>query len=153
MKNHETGNARRGVRMMQLLFLVVIPGLVWAILIPRNTDASQGASKLEAQLHAIRVAIERYNTRRPETAYDPATALGTFWQGPAGGEGLVPTGYLPEAPGNPLQNGSTTVSAAPGMGTGWVWAEGTPGVSWTLTLFAVDENGDYYDGDGNGLPD
>ncbi len=152
MKIHKTGKARRGFRLMQLLFLVVIPGLVAVILIPRHTDASSEASKLEAQLHTIRAAIERYNTRRPETSYDAATALGTFWNGP-NGNGLVPTGYLPEAPGNPLQNGSTTVSAAPGMGTGCVGAEGTPGDSWTLTLFAVDENGDYYDGDGNGLPD
>lgn len=149
----KTERVRRGVRLVELLFLVVIPGLVAVILVPRHTDAAQAASKLEAQLHAIRVAIERYNIRRPETAYDPATALGTFWNGTAGNPGLVPTGYLPEAPANPLQNGSTTVSAAPGMGTGWAWAEGIPGDSWTLTIFAVDENGDYYDGDGNGLPD
>ena len=34
-----------------------------------------------------------------------------------------------------------------------VWAAFTPGELWTWNLYAVDENGGWYDGDGDGIPD
>ena len=66
---------------------------------------------------------------------------------------LVQNNYLQTLPKNPLQNGSTSVAAAPAAGVGWVWAEASAGDSWTLNLYSVDATGTWFDGDGDGLPD
>ena len=60
--------------------------------------------------------------------------------------------------GNPLQHNSTVVGATPAMGTGWVWAPWADMVwvddlSPVYVFRAVDENGNLYDGDQDGLPD
>jgi len=70
----------------------------------------------------------------------------TFW------DALVQNNYLMALPKNPLQNGSTRVGDAPAVGTGWYWNE-IGADSWTLNIYAVDADGDWFDGDGDGLPD
>ena len=102
---------------------------------------------LQMQLQTIRSAIELYNEENPATPYDAATVTVNFW------DRLLDNNYLLTQPANPLQNNSTLVYAAPGLGIGWVWAEFSAGDSWTLNLYAVDENGGWYDGDGDGFPD
>ncbi len=102
---------------------------------------------LQMQLQTIRSAIELYNAQNPATAYDAATGTISFW------DPLVQGNYLESEPENHLQNNSTVVSSAPAWGVGWVWAQAVPGEHWTLNLYAVDENCDWYDGDGDGNPD
>ncbi len=102
---------------------------------------------LQIQLQIIRSQIELYNVQNPATTYDATTSVIGFW------DPLVQGGYLPAEPENHLQNNSTLVGAAPAPGLGWVWAEASAGDTWTLNLYAVDANGGWYDGDGNGYPD
>ena len=102
---------------------------------------------LQSQLQTIRSAIALYNEENPATAYWQGTSVNTFW------DPLLLGNYLPAQPHNHLQNNSTLVGAAPGFDLGWVWTEASAGDLWTLNLYAVDENGDFYDGDGDGLPD
>ncbi len=78
--------------------------------------------------------------------------------GPAFWEPLVKGGSLQRPVGNPLQHNSTVVGATPAMGTGWVWAPWADMVwvddlSPVYVFRAVDENGNLYDGDQDGLPD
>ena len=102
---------------------------------------------LQSQLQTIRSAIELYNEENPAQTYDATTNVFGFW------DHLVQGNYLPAEPENHLQNNSSIVSEAPGIGAGWVWANANPGEPWTLNLYAVDENGGWYDGDGDGIPD
>ncbi len=103
---------------------------------------------LQMQLQTIRSVIELYNEENPATTYDAATVVdSTFW------DRLLDNNYLLTLPANPLQNYSTLVGAAPAVGYGWVWGEAYAGDPWTLDLYAVNENGSWYDGDGGGFPD
>ena len=148
MPSYISQRARHGFTLIEILIVVVILGILAAIVIPQFTDAAAEASRsnLQSQLQTVRSQIELYNVQNPATPYDAGAALGTFW------DPLVQNNYLQTLPKNPLQNGSTLVGAGPGMGTGWYWSE-IGGNSWTLNIYAVNELGAFFDGDGDGLPD
>ncbi len=128
--------------------LVAIVWIAW----PQYTDTGPDQPQLLSQLQTIRSQIELYNAQNPETRYDATTPVGpAFW------DPLVRGNYLQMAPKNPYQN-STVVGATPAMGTGWVWAPWADMVwvddlSPVYVFRAVDENGNLYDGDQDGLPD
>lgn len=149
MSSHISRRVRHGFTLIEILIVVVILGILAAIVIPQFTDAAGEASRsnLQSQLQTIRSQIELYNVQNPATPYDAATGTVGFW------DALVQNNYLQTFPKNPLQNGSSTVGAAPAMGTGWVWAEASAGDAWTLNLYSVDELGGWFDGDGDGQPD
>ena len=140
--------ARHGFTLIEILIVVVILGILAAIVIPQFTDAAAEASRsnLQSQLQTIRSQIELYNVQHPATAYQLGDPTAGFW------DRLVQNNYLQTMPKNPLQEGSTLVGAASAMGTGWFWSE-IGGDSWTLNLYAVDADGNDFDGDGDGLPD
>ncbi len=101
-----------------------------------------------SQLQTIRSQIELYNSKNPETPYDATTPVGpAFW------DPLVQNDHLRMAPTNPLQDNSSLVVASPTEGAGWVWAETSAGDPWTLNVYAIDENGNFFDWDNDGLPD
>ncbi len=103
---------------------------------------------LQMQLQTIRSAIGLYNEENPANQYDHTSIPdSTFW------DPLLVNNYLRTEPANPLQNFSTAVGAAPAISLGWVWGEAPGGDAWTLNLYAVDENGGWYDSDGDGIPD
>ena len=149
MPSHITQRVRRGFTLIEILIVVVILGILAAIVIPQFTDAAGEAnrSNLQSQLQTIRGQIELYNVQNPATAYDSATGVGTFW------DALVQNNYLQASPKNPFQNGSTQVQTAPGAGVGWVWNTTPTGGAWSLNIYGVDENGAWFDGDGDGEPD
>ena len=150
MPSYLSRRARHGFTLIEILIVVVILGILAAIVIPQFTDAAAEASRsnLQSQLQTIRSQIELYNVQNPATPYDEdITVDDTFWAK------LVENNYLMAVPKNPLQNGSTFVGDAPAVGTGWIWALTPSGGDWTLNLYAVDADGDWFDGDGDGLPD
>ena len=149
MSFHISRRVRQGFTLIEILIVVVILGILAAIVIPQFTDAAGEASRsnLQSQLQTIRSQIELYNVQNPADAYVAATALTTFW------DPLIQNNYLQTLPKNPLQNGSTSVAAAPGAGVGWVWAESSAGDTWTLNIYSVDEFDQWFDGDGDGMPD
>ena len=149
MNTHRDKRTKR-FRWVELVAAVVIPGTLAAIIVPRYTDASSGDPHLQvlALLHTIRSQLELYNVQNPATQYDETTVTdGTFWLP------LLNGNFLETPPGNPLQNNSTFVGAGPATGIGWVWAESSAGEPWTLNLYAVDGNGGWFDGNGDGKPD
>ena len=152
MHSYLSRRARHGFTLIEILIVVVILGILAAIVIPQFTDAAAEASRsnLQSQLQTIRSQIELYNVQNPADAYtltNPGTdGSGSFW------DQLVQNNYLQTLPKNPLQNRSTGVGAVPADGTGWFWGE-IGGDSWTLNIYAVDETGAFFDGDGDGLPD
>jgi type II secretory pathway pseudopilin PulG len=124
-----------------------------AIVIPQFTDASQeaAASNLRSQLQTIRSQIELYNVQNPATPYDAATPLVTFW------DPLVQGNYLQAEPINPLTatpavNDPSGVAAAPIAGGAWLWMESSPGDTWTLNVYAVDELGGLFSDPDTGNP-
>ncbi len=134
--------------------IVGIVGILAALNWPQYTDTGHDPlTAFESQLQTSRSQIELYNLQNPETRYDATTPVGpAFW------DPLVRGYYLQMPPKNPLQNGSTLVGATPAMGTGWVWAPCTDMVHADdglpfYVLYAVDERGNLYDGDQDGLPD
>ena len=137
MRTSHSSRTRRAFTLIEILIVVVILGILAAIVIPQFTDASQEAmeSSVKSQLQTVRSQIELYNVQNPATAYNSATAFATFW------DPLVQNDYLMTAPKNPFQNSATAVGAAAAAGTGWVWAESSPGDAWTLNLYAVDVAG------------
>ncbi len=150
MHSYLSRRARHGFSLIEILIVVVILGILAAIVIPQFTDAAEEASRsnLQSQLQTLRSQIELWNVQIPAGPYDDTTVVViTFW------DNLVQNNYLQTLPKNPLQNGSTTVGAAPGMGVGWVWNESSAGDTWTLNIYSVDELGGWFDGDGDGLPD
>ncbi len=154
MSSHIIQRVRHGFTLIEILIVVVILGILAAIVIPQFTDAAGEANRanLQSQLQTIRSQIELHNVQWPATAYDEFAAVGTFW------DRLVDNNYLERMPKNPLANGSTVVGAAPAAGVGWIWAEGSPGDTWTLNLYATDPspdgiNGGWFDGDGDNEPD
>ncbi len=149
MSSHISQRVRHGFTLIEILIVVVILGILAAIVIPQFTDAAGEANRanLQSQLQTVRSQIELHNVQRPATAYAPGEAVGTFW------DKLVQNNYLQTLPKNPFLNGSTIVGASPSLANGWVWAEASPGDTWTLNLYAVDAAGAYFDGDGDGTPD
>ena len=137
MRTRTTGRTRRAFTLIEILIVVVILGILAAIVIPQFTDASEDAmdASVRSTLRTIRSQIEVYNIENPATPYNALTPLATFW------DPLLQRNYLQSAPKNPMQNGSSTVGVAPGMGIGWAWYEGVPGATWSLGFYAVDVNG------------
>ena len=127
----------------------ILVAIVWSVW-PQFTDTGphSAVTAVESMLPIIRSQIELYNVQNPETRYDATTPVGpAFW------DPLVRDNYLQMAPRNPFQNNSTLVGATPAMGTGWVWmVHADDGLPFYI-LYAVDERGNLYDGDGDGLPD
>ncbi len=134
MQKRLLSRTRRAFTLIEILIVVVILGILAAIVIPQFTDASNEAmeASVRSQLQTIRSQIELYNVQNPATAFDDATAVGTFW------DPLVQNDYIMTPPKNPLQNNAITVGPAPLAGVGWVWTEATAGDPWTLNVYAVD---------------
>ncbi len=150
MRTLQSNRARPGFTLIEILIVVVILGVLASIVIPQFASASQEAStsNIASQLRTLRTQIALYNVQHQATVYDAATVVdGTFW------DALYENTYLQTLPKNPLQGNSTRVTNGPGAGFGWIWAEATAGDSWTLNIYALDENGAWFDGDGDGLPD
>ncbi len=150
MHSYLSRRARHGFSLIEILIVVVILGILAAIVIPQFTDAAEEASRsnLQSQLQTLRSQIELWNVQNPAGPYDDTTVVGiTFW------DNLVQNNYLQTLPKNPLQNGTTLVAAAPAVAFGWVWAEASAGDTWTLNLYAIDADGLWFDGDGDGSPD
>ncbi len=150
MHSYLSRRARHGFTLIEILIVVVILGILAAIVIPQFTDAAAEASRsnLQSQLQTIRSQIELYNVQNPATPYEAGTPTDAFFW-----DRLVQNNYLQTLPKNPLQNGTTLVGAAPLAGIGWVWAEASAGDTWTLNIYAIDEDGAWFDGDGDNLPD
>ncbi|MHC4414847.1 MAG: type II secretion system protein [Planctomycetota bacterium] len=147
MRTHSKNRVRRAFTLIEILIVVVILGILAAIVIPQFTDASQEAmaSNLQSQLQTIRSQIELHNVQNPATLFNPLVPGGAqAW------DQLVLNDYLQSPPKNPLQNGSVTVAAAPAANVGWVWADP---LGYGISIYAVDETGAYFDGDGDGNPD
>jgi hypothetical protein len=112
-------------------------------------------TEMQSLLQDIRRAIALYNEQNYTDPYNVlvhAPGDASFW------DPLIEGGYLPSAPINPLTpnpdiNDPSAVVAAPKPGAAWVWLRASPGDPWTFDLYAVDENGDIYDGNGDGYPD
>jgi hypothetical protein len=86
--------------------------------------------------------------QNPATAFDAATTVdgsGDFW------DPLIQGNYLQTWPKNPLQNNSTSVATSAAATVGWVWND--LGNAWSLNIYTVDEDGNMFDGDGDGQPD
>jgi general secretion pathway protein G len=152
---------RHGFTLIEILIVVVILGILAAIVIPQFTDASMEAasSNLRSQLQTIRSQIELFNVQNPGDPYEADGApdlgggpgLGTFF------DALVQGNYLQAEPLNPLTpdpavNDPTAVAAAAAVGGAWVWAESTPGETWTLNLYAVDQDGNMFSDPDTGNP-
>ncbi len=138
MRTRIAGRTRRAFTLIEILIVVVILGILAAIVIPQFTDASEDAmdASVRSTLQTIRSQIELYNIQNPATPYDDMTATdATFWNP------LLFGNYLQSPPKNPMQNGSTSVGAAPGVGVGWAWYEAVAGQTWSLGFSAVDVNG------------
>ncbi len=149
MHSYLSRRARHGFTLIEILIVVVILGILAAIVIPQFTDAAAEASRsnLQSQLQTLRSQIELWNVQNPADPYEAGTTTADFW------DNLVMNNYLQTLPKNPLQDGSTLVAAAPAVGSGWVWAEASAGDTWTLNLYAIDQDGNWFDGDGDGQPD
>ncbi len=150
MPSYISRRARHGFTLIEILIVVVILGILAAIVIPQFTDAAAEASRsnLQSQLQTLRSQLELWNVQNPADPYDDTITPGPdFWNN------LYQNNYLQTLPKNPLQNGSTLVADAPGVGTGWVWNVIPGDGDWTLNIYAVDEDGDFFDGDGDGQPD
>ncbi len=140
MRTRTTGRTRRAFTLIEILIVVVILGILAAIVIPQFTDASEDAmdASVRSQLQTIRGQIEVYNIENPATPYNALTPLATFW------DPLLQRNYLQSAPKNPMQNGSSSLGAAPGMGDGWAWYQAVAGGTWSLGFYAVDLNGNLF---------
>ena len=152
MRTHRSARVRHGFTLIEILIVVVILGILAAIVIPQFTDASLQAasSNLRSQLQTVRSQIELYNVQNPANPYEAATLLGTFC------DPLVQGNYLQSMPLNPLTDSSafdpTAVAAAAAVGGAWLWMESTPGDTWTLNVYAVDENGALFSDPDTGNP-
>jgi prepilin-type N-terminal cleavage/methylation domain-containing protein len=137
----------RGFTLIDTMITIVIIAILAAMALPHFTDMSTkaGETSIESQLKTVRGQIELHNYEHPNSPFNPLVPGGV-----AAWNQLTTNGYLKIAPRNSLQNGSTTVAAAPAAGVGWVWADP---VSTGHNIYGVNAAGGYYDGDGNGDPD
>jgi general secretion pathway protein G len=155
MSTYKSARSCQAFTLIEILIVVVILGILAAIVIPQFTEATIEAmhANLRTELATVRSQIELYNVQNPASPYD-ATVVApgdeTFW------DPLVQGNYLQTAPQNPLTdksaNNPSAVSAAPAVGGAWVWFESSPGDSWTLMVYAVDENGNLFTDPDTGVP-
>jgi prepilin-type N-terminal cleavage/methylation domain-containing protein len=137
----------RAFTLVELLIVVTILGILAALVMPKFSDASAQArdASIATQLKTIRTQIDLHDYQNPGAPFNPLVPGGA-----AAWDQLVNNDYLHSAPENPFQFDSPAVGAVPGVGVGWVWADplGTG-----TTIYAVDDLGAFYDGDGDGAPD
>ena len=142
----------KSFRVEIIITWMLIAGIIAAIAVPRFEETSHPVRHVSVpdQLRTIRAQIAIYNSQNPTSPYDATTPVGAaFW------DPLVQNYYLQAAPRNVLQDNSTLVAASPNKGAGWVWAEWppTPGHVGTFTIYAIDQDGNLFDGDNDGRPD
>jgi type II secretory pathway pseudopilin PulG len=128
---------------------MAIVGVLAAIIVPRigsSRVTTDPVPRMRAQLPVIRSQLALYNVQNPATPYDDMTDLATFWNP------LVKNGYLQTAPQNQMQDNSSVVVASPRKGAGWVWAKAPPGDMLPFTIYAIDEDGNFYSDPDTGRP-
>jgi type II secretory pathway pseudopilin PulG len=154
--------ASRGLTLPDCVVLLIIVGVLAAIILPQiegDCRYPRGSSNLRSQLQTVRSQIELYNVQNPGDPYDADGApgglggpgLGNFWAA------LIQGNYLQSEPINPLTpnpavNDPTAVAAAAAPNGAWVWAESIPGEPWTLSIYAVGEDGNLYGDPDTGQP-
>lgn len=117
--------------LIEILFVVVILGILAALVIPRYLDATQDANDAAVRrtLQILRDQIELY--RANNFSQDPDII------GPPQWEILQTTEFILGIPVNSL-NGLTNVADNLGAPVGWVWWAGPAGYN---ALYATDETG------------
>ncbi len=137
----------RGFTLIDTMITLAVIGVLASVVVPRMKVASASAveTNITTQLFTLRHQIELYNANA-STAFDPTDLPdGAQWKP------LLQNNYLQAAPKNPLQAGATYVATSPGPGVGWVWSDALG--NGVTTIFAVDNQGNYFDVDGDGVPD
>jgi len=126
---------RGGFTLVEILIVVVILGILAAIVIPQFTNASESAkaSSLVTQLQTIRSQLElaqvQHQGAYPDlinngwtpliTVTEPDAAYSAGGTDSVSGNEVGP--YLQQAPANPFEGGSTSISGTEGPGVGWVF--------------------------------
>jgi type II secretory pathway pseudopilin PulG len=146
MPHHAPSRPAPAFTLVDTMLAIVVLAVVAAVVIPRFAGARERAveGNLSAQLSTIRNQIRLHDMAHPDRPFNPLVPGGSkAW------DQLVKNNYLLAPPRNPLQANSFKVRALPAAGVGWVWKDLGDG----RTIYALDESGAYYDGDGDGLPD
>jgi type II secretory pathway pseudopilin PulG len=128
------------------MIVVAIIGILAAIALPKFWDVSSEAkeSAVLSTLHTVREQIRMYDFHNPDTPFNPLVPGGAqAWNQ------LVVDGFLRAPPKNPCQFDTPSVAVFPGVGVGWVWIDLGQGAN----LYAVNENGAFFDANEDGTPD